>query len=108
MALIIGLAAGAGKLSFVSDFRVYFSADNPQLLSFEQLEQDFNKQDTLTFLLQPTSSATVLDSRALNEIAQLTQAAWKIPYARRVDSLTNYQRIQSAGDDITIDDFYRP
>ena len=108
MALIIGLAAGAGKLSFVSDFRVYFSADNPQLLSFEQLEQDFNKQDTLTILLQPTSSATVLDSRALNEIAQLTQSAWKIPYARRVDSLTNYQRIQSAGDNITIDDFYRP
>lgn len=108
MVLIIGLTAGAAKLSFVSDFRVYFSADNPQLLSFEQLEKDFNKQDTLTFLLQPTSSDTVLDPLVLNEIAQLTQAAWKIPYARRVDSLTNYQRIQSVGDNIHINDYYRP
>lgn len=108
MILIISLTTGATKLSFVSDFRVYFSADNPQLLSFEQLEKDFNKQDTLTFLLQPSSSATVLDPLALNEIAQLTQAAWEIPYARRVDSLTNYQRIQSADDNINIDDFYRP
>ncbi|MCA6061832.1 MMPL family transporter [Thalassolituus sp. ST750PaO-4] len=108
MILIISLTTGATKLSFVSDFRVYFSADNPQLLSFEQLEKDFNKQDTLTFLLRPSSSATVLDPLALNEIAQLTQAAWEIPYARRVDSLTNYQRIQSADDNINIDDFYRP
>ena len=39
--VLVGLAASGGKyLSFTTNYRVFFSDDNPQLLAFEALEKD--------------------------------------------------------------------
>ena len=37
----------------------------------------------------------------------LTEAAWKIPYAIRVDSVTNFQHSWADGDDLTVEDLIR-
>ena len=50
--LVVGLFAGGLKGAYINpDFRLYFSDYNPQMLAFEALEADFNKQDNLTFLV---------------------------------------------------------
>ena len=104
--LLFLLALGAGNLQLTTDFRTYFSADNPQLQAFEKLEADFNKQDTLVLLLKPEKAEGLFAPEALSQIAELSARAWQLPYARRVDSLTNYQRIRADQDDILVADLY--
>lgn len=97
--------SGSQFLTFTTDFRSYFSPDNPQLKAFEQLEADFNKQDTLVFLVEmDDASRSVLNPKGLAFLTELTQRAWQIPFTRRVDSLTNHQRIQTSADEIIIND----
>jgi len=104
-ALLLIAISGSQFLSFTTDFRSYFSTENPQLRAFEQLESDFNKQDTLVFLVEMKDESTsVLNSDGLKFLNNLTNTAWKIPFARRVDSLINYQRIESTVDELIVDD----
>ncbi len=42
--------AGLSKLTFSSDFRVYFSDDNQRMASFELMEKRFTRQDNPIFL----------------------------------------------------------
>jgi len=103
--LLLSAIVGCQYLTFTTDFRTYFSSDNPQLQAFEQLESDFNKQDTLVFLIEmEDESRSILNSNALNFLGELTQKAWQLPFVRRVDSLVNYQRIESEEDELIIDD----
>jgi predicted RND superfamily exporter protein len=96
---------GAQNLSLTTDFRSYFSSDNLQLRAFEQLEADFNKQDTLVFLVEmEDEKSSVLNPLGLGFLTALTHSAWQIPFARRVDSLINYQRIESTEDELIVDD----
>ena len=106
--LMLGAIAGAQYLTFTTDFRTYFSSENPQLKAFEQLEADFNKQDTLIFLVQPDDSqSSIYSPTVFSYLQQLTQQSWQIPYVRRVDSLINYQRMESRDDELIIDDLVR-
>ena len=106
LSLLLLLAASGNQfLSFTTDFRSYFSPDNPQLQAFEQLEADFNKQDTLVFLVEMADEkSSVLNPTGINFLRELTSSAWQIPFARRVDSLINYQRIESNEDELIVDD----
>ena len=97
------LTAGAARLSFTADFRAYFSDDNPQLIAFEALEADFNKRDTLTLLIEPVSG-DIYQPRVIELIRTLTDIAWQLPYARRVDSLANFQRLDATEDGISVSD----
>jgi predicted RND superfamily exporter protein len=103
--LLLVAASGSQFLSFTTDFRSYFSPENSQLRAFEQLEADFNKQDTLVFLVEMKDESTsVLNPDGLRFLNELTNTAWQIPFVRRVDSLINYQRIESTVDELIVDD----
>ncbi|MGK0476317.1 MAG: putative RND superfamily exporter protein [Oleispira sp.] len=104
-AVLILATSGAQHLTFTTDFRSYFSSENPQLRAFEQLEADFNKQDTLVFLVEmEDEQSSVLNPHGLGFLKALTRSAWQIPFARRVDSLINYQRIESTEDELIVND----
>lgn len=104
LALLV-MISGARCLNFTTDFRTYFSSDNPQLQAFEQLEADFNKQDTLVFLVEMSDKkASLINLIGIDFLQQLTEMSWQIPYARRVDSLINFQRVESVDDELIIND----
>lgn len=94
--------AGAARLGFDIDYRVYFSPDNPELRAFEALQNRYTKQDNILFVIAP-DDGDALTPRMLDLIERLTEAAWKIPYARRVDSVTNFQYSYAEGDDLVIE-----
>ncbi|WP_370315502.1 RND family transporter [Thalassolituus sp.] len=99
-------AAGTLNLTFTSDFRKYFSDQNPQLNAFEAMETRFSRQDNLYFLVTaPEDSLFTPVGLTLTE--RLTQEGWTLPYVQRVDSLQNYQYTQVDGDELLIDDFFR-
>lgn len=97
--MLIGIGLKDARLS--SDFRLYFSDENPQMLAFEVLEADFNKQDNLVFLV--TTEEGVFHKGTLTFLKKLVDEAWKLPFARRVDGITNFPRTISTDDELASD-----
>ncbi|MEM8934192.1 MAG: MMPL family transporter, partial [Acidobacteriota bacterium] len=100
---VIGLATGAGRLGFNDDYRLFFGPDNPQLQAFEALQKVYTKNDNILFVVEPTSGE-VFTPTTLAAIEDLTEASWQIPFARRVDSVTNFQHTYAEEDDLIVED----
>ena len=100
---VVGAATGARNLYFTTNYRVFFSEDNPQLLAFEALEKTYVKNDNVLFVLTP-SDGNVFTRENLAAVEYLTERAWQVPYNNRVDSITNYQHTEANGDDLVVRD----
>ncbi|MCF8473814.1 MAG: MMPL family transporter [Emcibacter sp.] len=101
--VVVFMAAYGGKyIYFSSDYRVFFGPDNPQLAAQDELEKTYTKVDTVSFILKP-ENGDVYNKEFLDLIYNLTDEAWQIPYANRVDSLTNYQYTRSENDDLIVE-----
>ncbi len=101
--LALGAASGAQFLGFSTNYRVFFSGDNPQLQAFDELQNIYTKEDNISFVIKP-AEGDVFTPEMLAAIRGLTDEAWKIPYTTRVDSLTNFQHSVADGDDLTVAD----
>ncbi len=103
--LLAALAAGLGlrNFAFTADYKVYFGKDNPELIAFEKFENTYTNTENILFVLQPKDK-NVFTRETLEIVKQLTENAWQIPYAIRVDSVTNYQHTEANGDDLTVTD----
>jgi hypothetical protein len=103
LAVVMVMASGAKHLAFKTDYRVFFSADNPQLLAFEALEAQYTKNDNVMFILAPRDG-NAFSKQTLEAVKELTEEAWQIPYSIRVDSLSNFQYTEAEGDDLIVRD----
>ena len=101
--LVMAAASGGKHLAFKTDYRVFFSADNPQLLAFEAMEAMYTKNDNVMFVLAP-KSGNAFSKETLNAVKTLTEKAWHTPYSTRVDSLANFQHTEAEGDDLLVMD----
>ena len=102
--VLAGIAAsGTVFLEFSADYRIYASKDNPQRLASEAMENTYGKSGNVLFAVVPEDSDAT-SARALEATAWLTERSWKLPYAARVDSLTNFQHTTADGDDIRVRD----
>ncbi|MEM7353977.1 MAG: MMPL family transporter [Acidobacteriota bacterium] len=96
-------SAGAGRLGFASDYRVFFSEDNPQLAAFDAVQNIYTKNDNILMVVAP-ADGQVFTAENLAVIEELTEEAWQMPFAIRVDSVTNFQYSYAEGDDLIVDD----
>ncbi len=103
IALAVAAGAGAGKLEFSTNYRVFFSAANPELKAFENLQNTYTKNDNFLFVVEH-ESGKAFSREALDAVEQLTEAAWQIPYAIRVDSVSNFQHTYAVEDDLIVED----
>ena len=102
--LLVAAAASGGRfLWFDTDYRVFFSEDNPQLKSFDELQNVYGKNDNVLFVLAP-AGGEVFTAPVLAAVERLTEQAWQIPFATRVDSVTNFQHTRAEGDDLFVAD----
>lgn len=99
--LVMAAASGGKNLVFKTDYRVFFSADNPQLINFDALETNYTKNDNVMFILAPRSG-DAFDKLTLDAVKTLTEKAWQTPYSIRVDSLSNFQHTEAMGDDLVV------
>ncbi len=98
-----GAASGARFIGFSTDYRVFFSDDNPQLEAFENLQKIYTKDDNIQFVIKP-DTGDIFSPKLLTAVRDLTEKSWKTPYATRVDSLTNFQHSYAEADDLTVRD----
>lgn len=50
---VFSAAYGAKNLVFKSDYRVFFSEENPQLTAFESMQKIYSKSDNVAFIISP-------------------------------------------------------
>ena len=103
LALVFLIASGASNIGFSSNYRVFFSADNEQLVAFETLQNTYSKSDNLLIVLEP-EDGNVFTRSTLAAIQDLTERSWQLPYSTRVDSITNFQHTEADGDDLVVAD----
>lgn len=103
VACVMFIASGAKNLSFKSDYRVFFSKENPQLNAFENLQNTYTKDDNVLIVITPKNK-TVFSKETLTAVKDITEQAWQIPYSIRVDSVTNFQHTYAEQDDLIVDD----
>tara|TARA_R110002050_G_scaffold9504_1_gene33347 strand:+ start:503112 stop:505415 length:2304 start_codon:yes stop_codon:yes gene_type:complete len=101
--ILFAMASGSQFLHFSNDYREFFSADNPELLAFDQVQNTYNKADNVMFVLAP-ENGDVFTKETLKIVTEVTNKSWQIPYSSRVDSVTNYQHTVAEGDDLIVAD----
>lgn len=101
--VVIAVATGISRLSFTTDLRVFFSERNPQLQALEELENIYTKDENVLFILAP-EDGNVFTRETLLAVEVLTGEGWRLPYASRVDSLTNFQHSWSYEDNLVVED----
>lgn len=100
--VLIALAASGGKsLNFTTNYRVFFSADNPQLLAFDALEKTYSKNDNVMLVMAP-DGGDIFTPEVLALVEQLTEQAWQTPFSTRVDSISNFQHTEAEEDDLIV------
>ena len=98
------LAASGGRfIEFKNDYQYFFREDNPQLRAFEELQAIYTKNDNTLIVLAP-ESGKVFAPETLAAVGELTDEAWQLPFATRVDSITNFQHTRATEDDLIVDD----
>jgi predicted RND superfamily exporter protein len=106
LAAIMAIGAGARHLEFSNNYRVFFGADNPELIAFETFQATYTKNDNILIVVQPKSGKLLTAAQAA-VVERITAAAWKTPFAIRVDSISNFQHSWANGDDLTVEDLVR-
>ena len=96
-------ASGAQFIEFKNDYQYFFREDNPQLRAFEDLQEIYTKNDNTLIVVAPTSGK-VFTPDTLAAVGELTERAWQLPFATRVDSITNFQHTEAEEDDLIVDD----
>ncbi len=97
------LASGGRFLTLTTDYRVFFSKDNPQLAAFDNLQDTYTKSDNVLIMLLP-KNGKVMTRETITAVKELTEAAWQTPYSIRVDSIANFQHTHARDDDLIVED----
>ncbi len=101
--VLVGLTTFGFPLKFDTDYRVFFSKENPQLVAFEDLQNTYTKNDNVMFVLAP-EDGQVFTNKTLDAVEWLTNESWQIPYSIRVDSISNFQHTYAEEDDLIVED----
>lgn len=104
-AMIAALAVGGQNLYFRGDYKTFFREDNPQRVAFEEMQDMFNKTESVNILIVP-DSGDVFNPTTLDLIRSLTEEAWQTPYSIRINSITNFQHTYAQDDDLIVDKLY--
>lgn len=83
-------STGITKLEFISHYRIFFGEQNPDLKKWDDFQATFAKNDNVNFILQ-LPDGTAFDKKMAVIVEDLSELAWTIPNASRVDSITNFQ-----------------
>lgn len=109
--VIIAALAGTGfiatnitKLEYSNNYRTFFSKSNPELVNFEAFQATYTKSDNFILMFVPKDGSEIFTNANLAAIGDFTEKAWRIPYAARVDSVTNFQYTYADGDELIVED----
>ncbi len=107
LTILAAMACGSGArfLGFSNDYKDFFSDTNPQLVEFDKLQAVYTQNDNILFVLAP-ADGDVFTPENLAVVEEMVEASWQIPYAIRVDAISNFQNSYAIEDDLVVEDLY--
>ena len=97
------VASGAQFLRFDTNYRVFFGEDNPQLQTFEEIQNIYTKNDNILFVVA-SKDKELFNQQSMDAIEKLTKEGWQIPFSIRVDAVTNFQHTRANEDELIVED----
>ena len=101
-AFMLVMTGGVPRIGVTNDHRILFDEGNPQLAALDALEATFSESKTALIAIAP-GEGSVFTRETLGAMEELTDAAWRVPYSTRVDSLTNYNHSEGLEDDLVVE-----
>ena len=98
-----GISSGARGLFFDTSYSAFFGSENPQLSAYDELQNVYTKNDNVLFVVEP-ANGEAFSEESLLAVEALTEAGWQLPYAIRVDAVTNFQHTTATEDDLVVAD----
>ncbi len=92
---------GAQNLTITSDTRRFAGPENTDLKRLEAFETVFSQNNNV-FIALHAEDGDVFTEERIRTLHQMTETAWTLPHAIRVDSITNYHFLTALGDDIEV------
>ena len=103
VAVMLVLAVGLRTITISNDWRDMLDEGNPQLVAFDAMEAAYSATNAAVIAVAPRGGGSVFTRKALGAIEELTEAAWHVPRATRVDSITNYNHTEAEEDDLIVE-----
>ena len=100
--LMLAVTGGARFIGITNDYRSLFDEDNPQLAALDALEETYASSNT-ALVAVAAREGSVFTRETLAAIEELTEAAWRAPWATRVDSLTNFSHSEADEDELVVE-----
>jgi uncharacterized protein len=99
--LTVVAALGTRGLAFSMEYRDFFDHSDARVLEFDTIQRSYARADNILLVIAP-ESGRVFTRETLQAVDWMTQKAWRLPYATRVDSLTNYQHSTATADQVNV------
>ena len=99
--VMLAATAGVPGIGVTNDHRVLFDEHDPELQALEALDETYTESNNALIAIAP-ATGTVFTRETLGLVEEMTEAAWRVPYATRVDSLTNFSHSEAVGDDLMV------
>lgn len=94
--------SGLKYIEFSTDYRKFFGGDDIHIKAFDDMQAIYSKNDNVMLVLEPRGGS-VFAREVLAIFEEATALAWKVPYATRVDSITNFQNSFSRDDELVVE-----
>src|SRR5215203_438855 len=100
---VAAIGSGARLVTMNADYKVFFSKKNPQLAAFDALQKIYTKDDNIIIAIEP-ADGNVFSRSTLAALESLVTQSWRVPFATRVDAITNFQVTRADGDNLYVED----
>lgn len=97
------LSISLKDLAFEGSYRIWFDKESLIIKNYDNFRNTFSGDDTFVVAFRDENG--IFTKKAIETILSLTKEFQKLQGVQKVESLTNYQYIQSVEDDIVIEDF---
>ncbi|MCG8671164.1 MAG: efflux RND transporter permease subunit [Pseudomonadales bacterium] len=106
VALVMDKTSNFSEIKYDNGPYIYFTEDNQDFQNLLAMESTYATDTSLIFLVTAKDDADIFNSQTLAAIETLTELAWSLPYATRVDSISNFQHTKVDNDDLTTNFLY--
>ena len=72
----VGFAMGMPRLAFDTNYRAFFSDENPELAAFENFQATYTKNDNFLIVVRP-ADGNVFSQTTLAAVEEITEAGWQ-------------------------------
>ncbi len=101
--IILGFSIGLSRIEGKFSARIWFDDDHPNILKLNKFERMFGSDEAIAIGISQKKG--IFNKSTLKTIESITDDLWQVADIMRVESLTNFNDIDSKEDDINIGPF---